>query len=506
MLKKILISVLSVLLVMIVATGVFRFAVDICEDYLLPAGGRSTEHETAGDKTVEYLFAVDAAGQAAAASPAAQSSYSSGGSGVYAASAAYCAVIGRSAKEDSYYYTIYDIEGLRKASGTFGGPAGQCVIQDIRTGKDEIRILCEENGLCVSYSISLSGRVDGGAMKIHKKAEFDPRREGETLLKLLLPDENMDYIVAAGNNSAVLYSADGHAVATYAYAQPKTLVTSGVFYDSVLVLCGAASAEDDGHGFSYGAAEAFAADGTSLWNKKILNKADSISSAMECQIKPNGNIAIYGRFFDYSQSDVILNSMETDQFEDFKLFGNGSNYYIYTKKIRNDEGGNVQSSAFITELTPEGGEVSMNVYSALNDFRVPSISQERSLNKMNRTGEFVLTLAQANPADSATYLLNIGGKTTRIPVYIKVLFDVDSSGGLYAYLAENGTDVYRMKYFQSIDDFTKGMHRLRTAMRMKGVLDRVPAAFPWIVVCTVGVILLVAKHYWRSGRGDEKDD
>lgn len=56
-------------------------------------------------------------------------------------------------------------------------------------------------------SISFSARVNGGTMKISKKAEFDPRREEETLLKLILPDEKMEYIVAAGTGSAVLYTA-----------------------------------------------------------------------------------------------------------------------------------------------------------------------------------------------------------------------------------------------------------------------------------------------------------
>ena len=88
-------------------------------------------------------------------------------------------------------------------------------------------------------------------MKISKKAEFDPRREEETLLKLILPDEKMEYIVAAGTGSAVLYTADGQAVRTYEY-EPKNVITCGVLQDGLLILCGAASGEEDGPGFSYG--------------------------------------------------------------------------------------------------------------------------------------------------------------------------------------------------------------------------------------------------------------
>ena len=57
MLKKILISVLSVLLFLIFITGTFRYAVKICDDYLLPESGIITEQELedAKNKTVKKL-------------------------------------------------------------------------------------------------------------------------------------------------------------------------------------------------------------------------------------------------------------------------------------------------------------------------------------------------------------------------------------------------------------------------------------------------------------------
>ena len=120
---------------------------------------------------------------------------------------------------------------------------------------------------------------------------------------------------------------------------------------------------------------------------------------MECQIKPNGNLGIYGRYFDYSESDFQMTSLEAERYDDFKIYGNGIDYYIYTSRIRSEEGGTVQSSAFLAELDLAGGETDMRVYSALNDFRVPSISQTGSLNKLNSAGEFLLTIAQAEAED-----------------------------------------------------------------------------------------------------------
>lgn len=63
MLKKILISVLSVLIFLILITGGFRYAVNICNDYLLPEDGSVTKEklEAAKNRTVDYLFAVDSA-------------------------------------------------------------------------------------------------------------------------------------------------------------------------------------------------------------------------------------------------------------------------------------------------------------------------------------------------------------------------------------------------------------------------------------------------------------
>ena len=120
MLKKILISVLSVLLFLIFITGTFRYAVKICDDYLLPES-------------------------------AARSSYGSKGSGMPPSKSEYCVVIGTLLKEDKYYYSIYDTSGMRKAYEKFGTSLETCTIQDIRAGSDENYILCEKNGLSVLY-------------------------------------------------------------------------------------------------------------------------------------------------------------------------------------------------------------------------------------------------------------------------------------------------------------------------------------------------------------------
>ena len=145
---------------------------------------------------------------------------------------------------------------------------------------------------------------------------------------------------------------------------------------------------------------------------------------MDCQMKPNGNIGIYGRYFDYSESDFILTSLEPERYDDFKIYGNGIDYYIYTTKIRNDEGGAVQSSAFLAELDPQGSEVDLKVYSALNDYRVPSIAQTGSLNKMDEDGNFLLTIAQAKTAESDEYYLSMGGTSAIIPNYLNILYDL----------------------------------------------------------------------------------
>lgn len=184
-----------------------------------------------------------------------------------------------------------------------------------------------------------------------------------------------------------------------------------------------------------------------LWSKKLLNEGEYVSAVMECQIKPNGNLGIYGRYFDYSESDFQMTSLEAERYDDFKIYGNGIDYYIYTSRIRSEEGGTVQSSAFLAELDLAGGETDMRVYSALNDFRVPSISQTGSLNKLNSAGEFLLTIAQAEAEDSPTYHLTIDGKAVEIPSNLEVFYDLDTSGGIYAYLAESGTGIYPDEIF-----------------------------------------------------------
>lgn len=508
MLKKILISVLSVLLFLILVTGIFRYAVGYCDDYLLPEGSAvpGRELEKAEKKTVDYFFAVDSPAAGATASAAPQnSSHGSGNYGTASGKAAYCAVIGKLPEENKYYYSIYTADGKQKAYGEFGTSLENCVIQDVRTGTEEIGILCEEDGLCVLYSISLSKRVNGGSMKITKKVEFNPQREGETLLKLLLPDEKMEYILAAGTSGAVLYGLDGQPEKYYAYA-PKTVITCGVLRERNLFLCGAASAAEDGRGFSYGFAEAFSEDGTQLWSQRLLDKKDYyISAAMECQILPNGNLGIYGRYYDYSESDFIMTSLETERFDDFKIYGDGIDYYIYTAKIRNDEGGAVQSSAFLAQLSADGSVADLKVYSALNDFRVPSISQTGSLNKLDAGGNFILTIAQAKAADSEVYHLTISGKSVEIPKNLKVIYDLDRSGGVYVYLAENGAHIYNLKYFTSVEEFASGIRKLRRALQISSMLDVMPQVMPWFLISAIGVILLVAKHYWRDDCGNEEN-
>ena len=115
MLKKILISVLSVLVFLILITGGFRYAVNICNDYLLPEDGSVTkeELEAAKNRTVDYLFAVDSASAEPTPASTAPVSYSSGGSGLLSGGAEYCAVIGTLVEENKYYYAIYDSSGTQ---------------------------------------------------------------------------------------------------------------------------------------------------------------------------------------------------------------------------------------------------------------------------------------------------------------------------------------------------------------------------------------------------------
>lgn len=508
MLKKVLICVFSVLLVLILITGALRFAVNICDAYLVSDSSAATEENirNAKNRTVEYLFAVDPAGSSVSSPTSPLRSSYSGSSGFSSTPAAYAVVIGTLVNEDKYYYTIYSKSGEKKAYGEFGESTENCTIQDIRTNQNEINILCEENARCVLYTISLSERVGGGSMKIEKKLEFNPYMDIENVTKMLLPDDKMEYIIAAGVSSAVLYNVSGQAIQTY-YYEPKNLVTSGIYHDSTLVLCGAVSSEADGSGFSYGFAEAFSEDGQSQWFKKLFNKGDYISAAMECQLKPNGDILIYGRYFDYSESDFVMTSLDVDRYDDLKIYGNGSDYFIYTQKIKNDEGGAVQSSAFIAELgMQQGNEINMKAYSALNDYKVPSISQEGSLNKLNKNGDFILTLAYTQVPDKGKYFLNIDGTHITVPNNIKVFFDVDSNGGIYVYIAENGTGIYKMKYFDSINGFASGMKKLSKALTVSHYIDRLPVILPWFLISVAGVILLAAKHYWRYDRKNEQTD
>ena len=62
MLKRILISILSVLIILIMITGVFHYFVKVCDEYLLPENG-AVDYDAVDDaenRTVEYVFSFDA--------------------------------------------------------------------------------------------------------------------------------------------------------------------------------------------------------------------------------------------------------------------------------------------------------------------------------------------------------------------------------------------------------------------------------------------------------------
>ena len=145
-----------------------------------------------------------------------------------------------------------------------------------------------------------------------------------------------------------------------------------------------------------------------------------------------------------------------------------------------------------------GNEKNVNVYSVLNDYRVPSISQEKSLNKLNAEGEFILTSAQATGLSADSYFLTIDKVKIEIPCNIHVIYDVDNTGGIFAYLAESSAEGYNIKYFKSAAEFSKGMEELRKALRVSRLLDYAPTVMPWGLVCVVAIILLIAKHKWRN--------
>lgn len=482
MLRKILFSFLFVLILLISITLVFRYFVNVCDDYLLPENGVFRENvvEDAKNKTIDYLFAVEPEN-----------------SGNFPEKAEYSAVIGRLKTENQYYYTIYNRNGSIAGKGKLPYPADECNIHDIRTTENKISILCEENGNGTLFEINISGNSSDSEAEISKICTFSTGLRNGKFLKMILPDTSGSFFLVAGTHCAALYNRAGDLIRMYEYDGQKSIVTSAVLTDDeVLYICGAMSSSEDGQVFSNGFAEAFDMYGKSMWVKQFLSDMNYISAVMECQIS-SGNLAVYGRYFDYSKSEVIMTILNNKRFEEFTIYGHGVDYYIYTTDPGHEDGAAVQASLFMSVLDKDGSEMEMTVYSSLNDFRVPSLSQEGSLNKLNAKGEFMLTSAHSKVVPGSEYYLTIDGRTLSVPGNISVLYDMDNSSGIYVYLAESANGVYKMKYFPSIDDFSSGLDELKKALRVSSVLDKIPDVLPWFFIATVGIIFLKAKNSWR---------
>lgn len=489
MLKRILISLLSVLLILILVTGVFRYFVNICDKYLLPEAGFVDDGAVKDgiNRTVDYVFSLE-------------SSVGEFGENKKIAKQeddAVCVVIGRLLKDRRYYYNIYNTSGKIIAKGKFGGDINNCLIQDIRVASQGVYILCQYGEDVCLYLIDALNHEQGGGLKVKEVLDFIPNVEGDKILKLLLPDNAGNHIVVACAQSAVIYSLKGEPLKKYSYS-PKSIITSGVYSKDKLVLCGASSVSEDGVGFSYGFAEAYDANGALLWTKRVYDETNCVSSVMECQINNEGQIALYGRYYDYNKADVVMTTLDVSRIDEFKIHGHGNQYYVYTDKKVNQEDATVQSSVFLATLDEFGNEISMQVYSALNDYRVPSISVEKSLNKLNSEGEILLTSAQATSLTNRSYFLTVNGESVEIPRNVHVIFDVDCTGGVFAYIAENSSGVYKMKYYTSVKDLSKAMYELQRALYVSEMLDFVPAFLPWFLFSVVSVILLIAKHKWRN--------
>jgi hypothetical protein len=121
---------------------------------------------------------------------------------------------------------------------------------------------------------------------------------------------------------------------------------------------------------------------------------------------------------------------------------------------------------------------------------------------LNNNGEFLLTSAQATASSDGSYFLTINGESVEIPSNVHVVFDVDCSGGVFTYLAENSSGVYKMKYYTDVKAFSKAMNELRRALKISEILDFVPTLLPWILMSAVSIILLIAKHKWRNIDGE----
>lgn len=478
MIKRVLISFLSVLLILISATGFFSYYIDICDSYIFAAN--SSE-----GITVDYMFNVDLNDSAKSDSSKSADS-----------SSRYVALVGKDKKAGKYFCAVYSAEGKLIYRELFGADKETCVIHDIRVTSNKINILFSDDAVPMLYSDEISAVAGGEAAHKSELLSFPEFKEGE-ILKLLLPDSNAEYIAVATKEKTTLFSRDAQIVREYPYSS-KNVITSGVYHNDVLLLCGAASASEDGEGFSHGQVEAFDNTGKSIWSRDVYREDNCVSSVMECQINNDGNLLLYGRFYDYSKSDLVMTTLDVQTVEDFKTYGHGISYHIYTADGEKNEEGFARPSVFIAELDMAGNEKNVNVYSVLNDYRVPSISQEKSLNKLNAEGEFILTSAQATGLSADSYFLTIDKVKIEIPCNIHVIYDVDNTGGIFAYLAESSAEGYNIKYFKSAAEFSKGMEELRKALRVSRLLDYAPTVMPWGLVCVVAIILLIAKHKWRN--------
>ena len=475
MIKRVLISFLSVLLILILATGVFSYFVNICDTYLSP-------ENSSEDVTVDYMFAVDADVSADTEK---------------VTSAQCVAVVGKNKKAGMYYCTLYSSEGKLLIQNLFGADPENCIIHDIRTTSNKISFLCLKDGMPVLYCAEIPSSANSETLTLEETLILTPALGEDTILKLLLPDSKAEFIAVTATEKTFLYDTNGQLVREYQYS-PKNVITSGVYNGETFVLCGADSASEDGEGFSYGSVEAFDNSGKSIWSRDVYRETNCVSAVTECQINKDGNLLLYGSFYNYSKSDLVMTTLDEGTIDDFKIYGHGNAYHIYTPNDVIDEDGFARPSVFIEEIDMAGNEKNVNVYSVLNDYRVPGISQEKSLNKLNSAGEFILTSAQAASLSADSYFLTIDGVTIEIPCNIQVIYDLDNNDGIFVYLAESSTDGYNIKYFKSATEFSKGMKELKRALQVSRMLDYAPTVLPWGAVCVVAIILLIAKHKWRN--------
>ncbi len=477
MLKKILISTLSVIIIMIIITGFIGHYVNTVNDYLTPDSGLSYD-----GLEPEYLFALE---DRSHTDPGRMS-----------------AVISSSENENGSHLFIYTKEGKEIFHGRIGDKADDFTIRDIRNSADRICILCEEDGTVKLYSVS----VTGSSAAVSVAAELDPGVYEQELPEYngaFIPDTDMRYIALTGGTSAVLYDTQNEHIKNIFTYEKKQIISGAVLTDDMFVIIGAYSEDRETNNFSRGFAEAFSNSGELLWSRDLFDHRNCVSAAMEIQQAPDGSIEIYGRYFDYSESDIILSSLAPDRFDELRLYGHGADYYIYTGSSLRDTGESVQSSAFITELDPDGNETETRVYSALNDFRVPSILNEKSLDKLDKDGKFRLAISRAAYPTSKVYYLTVDDVSVEIPSDVKVLYTQDKSGGIYAYMTESSGCRYKMKYFTSAADFSENMTKLRSAMTFASAADKLPEAMLWFALLSLSAVVTAAKNSWRNNGRNE---